>query len=714
MSRKQRKPANGNAQGNASCAPKVNGKKGEVWVIADPRSARFGDVFEDAVALADGVQRGSSCLVTTVEGVLLLERAASHADFMESYRARAESNGFTRHVQEKPQVLAHKLGLSRQWQRLSQLGQVDMVALRPDLVKRRIFYGFALFAVYIYLIVVHYYSDRPPSIAVLFVFTVTYPILLWVFAQFMRRRVRPVQQYVFELLFALDVYQLVSSLMIFVALLREAFALDLLFPPWGNPVSRSSPHLRWLLWLHYHNRILELLDTVIRMSQKKFKAYGALHVYIRLVLLWGWLFTCRVGGGDAYFLTLVDAAVTAVRFFVFTLSLLRWNWNLHVDFGLNAPKIAIFRKEHLHHLQIMEFALLALHGLYCAYWNTIPLWLATFEVVVMINGISIFTDFYFSQETSCARVQNEDTRLTFSFDSSCWLFIYHFGVARWLQDNVNVTVEDFAFSGSSGGALVAATLACEIDAQRVKDLAVEGFPKCSRNPLYMFRHGEHVIDTLLRDTQYHRRCSGHLRVLLTKVSATPPLLGAEVASTFSSWQDLFSCLRASMHVPMAAGVLPYPIPGRGWFFDGLVWAALFVPWRAFADDDVVVRVSACSFPNAQIGPRVPLPPWWLIFPPSSNALHGLYWMGYRDAREYFLEDANHTTCYCQRRNHERVTSKQIQELRKHLRADSKDIFDKDADRLLSDLQASIAWHWRAGFLTFMTGSIAAVVFMLVY
>mmetsp|Transcript_54769 Transcript_54769/g.102666 ORF Transcript_54769/g.102666 Transcript_54769/m.102666 type:complete len:714 (-) Transcript_54769:166-2307(-) len=671
----------------------------EVWVVADPRSARFGQVFEDSQALADGVRRGSSCLVTTEEGVILLEHVQSHAEFLESYQARAESAGFVKHLKEKPQVLAQALDFSsRQWQRLSQLGQTDMFALRPDLVKRRIFLGMALFSVYIYSVAFRHYSDRPPSVAFLFIFTLTYPILLWLFAQLMRRRARPVQTYVFELLLVLDVYQLVSSVVIFLAILHEALNLHLLVPPWGNPASRSSPYMRKLLWLHYHNRMIELLDTVIRMSQKKFKAYGALHVYIRLVLLWGWLFNCRVGGGDAYFLTLLDAAVTAVRFFVFTLSILRWNWNFHYDFGLNAPKIAIFRKEHLHQLQIVEFAVLAVHGLCCGYWNTMSRWLAVFEVLVMVNGMSIFTDFYFSQEsTSATRKHTEDTRLTFSFDSSCWLFIYHFGVAKWMQDNVNVTVEDFAFSGSSGGALVAATLACPIDAEEVKDLTVKGFAKCKTNPFYMFRLGEEVLDHYLRDTRLHVRCSGHLRVLLTKVAPTPPLLGAEVASTFSSWQDLFSCLRASMHVPFAAGVLPYPIPGRGWFFDGLVWAALFVPWRAFADDDVIVRVSACSFPNAQIGPRVPFPPWWLIFPPSMAALDAMYWMGYRDAQEYFLEDTPHLRCSCERRKNEKAVPRQVQELRKHLRTDPHNRFDEEAARKLADLQASVAWHWKVGF-----------------
>ena len=57
------------------------------------------------------------------------------------------------------------------------------------------------------------------------------------------------------------------------------------------------------------------------------------------------------------------------------------------------------------------------------------------------------------------------SRLTFSFDSSGWLYVYHLGVAHYLQRHVlpHLEAERVAFSGSSGGALVAAALAGGID-----------------------------------------------------------------------------------------------------------------------------------------------------------------------------------------------------------------------------------------------------------
>lgn len=56
-------------------------------------------------------------------------------------------------------------------------------------------------------------------------------------------------------------------------------------------------------------------------------------------------------------------------------------------------------------------------------------------------------------------------RLTFSFDSSGWLYMYHLGVAQYLQRHLlpYLSPDDVAFSGSSGGALVAASLCTEVN-----------------------------------------------------------------------------------------------------------------------------------------------------------------------------------------------------------------------------------------------------------
>lgn len=61
--------------------------------------------------------------------------------------------------------------------------------------------------------------------------------------------------------------------------------------------------------------------------------------------------------------------------------------------------------------------------------------------------------------------KDERHKLTFSFDSGGWLYLYHLGVAQYLQRHLlpHLSPDDVAFSGSSGGALVAVALCTDVD-----------------------------------------------------------------------------------------------------------------------------------------------------------------------------------------------------------------------------------------------------------
>ncbi|CAE8592048.1 unnamed protein product, partial [Polarella glacialis] len=234
-------------------------------------------------------------------------------------------------------------------------------------------------------------------------------------------------------------------------------------------------------------------------------------------------------------------------------------------------------------------------------------------------------------------------RVTFSFDSCGWLMVYHFGVAHWLQQHMlaGVTPENagtsaypkgIAFSGSSGGALIAAVLGAGTHIPDVFQFFLEQHAECLENPCRMFP----AVDRALRKFQYpgaHKFLSGRVRVLLTRVSPKPPFVMGEVVDTFASNEIGITTLCASCHVPLMAGILPYKIEDR-YYYDGMAWPSSFlVPWRA-ARGDLVIRISAMGAPLSDI--RVSAAPlWWGLLPPSISLLRGLFWMGYRDAAVYF-------------------------------------------------------------------------------
>ena len=121
---------------------------------------------------------------------------------------------------------------------------------------------------------------------------------------------------------------------------------------------------------------------------------------------------------------------------------------------------------------------------------------------------------------------------------------------------------------------MAGTLASGIDAHDLAHWVItHAFPVASRKPWKLLGQCEKALDTFLPKNA-HLTSSDVLRILLTKVSRSPPFLMGEVVSSFSSWSEIFSCLRASCHIPLVGGMLPYPVPGHGWYQD-TVLACLF-------------------------------------------------------------------------------------------------------------------------------------------
>jgi len=221
--------------------------------------------------------------------------------------------------------------------------------------------------------------------------------------------------------------------------------------------------------------------------------------------------------------------------------------------------------------------------------------------------------------------------------------VYHFGVAMWMQKHImpGITPENagsheypagVGFSGSSGGALIASVLAAGQDVRAVFEFFLEQHAQCRRNPLEMFP----AVERALRKFEYpgaYKNLCGRVRVLLTRVSKQPPFVTGEIVDQFPDNETARQTLRASCHVPFAAGVRPYQI-GNRCYYDGMAWpSCILVPWRG-ACSDRVIRISALSQPLSDIRLSV-APIWWMMLPPRISILRGLFWCGYQDASLWF-------------------------------------------------------------------------------
>lgn len=476
------------------------------------------------------------------------------------------------------------------------------------------------------------------SFAILFLVSIGYLSMLHCSARLMEARL-PIQSSIFEMLVVYNMTQMLFNAFVSSQLLREAWAQGFK-RPWGNvfTYTKESHRLGYFIWLHYHGCQLELLDTLFIVIRKKFQKITFLHVWLRLLNMWGWFFACRYAcGGDTYFPASVNAATRAVVYAFYS-------WSLLTDLG-----VPLVQKAHITELQMFQFAICACHALFCMYnfWNMqIPRIVLVIYFMVMLNGLMLYTDFHYQVEgKSEAKVQTV-RKVSIAFDSSGWMYCYHFGVAAWLREHMmpeDLTTEaatttafpaSLTFSGSSGGALVATALGTGLRPREIFEMVVKKQPECKYNPFRMLPAAEEVLQKALPETS-HESLSGRVRILLTRVSLKYPFFTAEVVNKFSSKESVFHALRASCHVPILGGFGPYRYDGHA-YFDGMFWPQVLVPWKG-TDSDLVIRVAAL-LRNLSSDIKAPsVPTWWSVFPPEEDVLRGLYWQGYSDAARWFTQ-----------------------------------------------------------------------------
>lgn len=148
------------------------------------------------------------------------------------------------------------------------------------------------------------------------------------------------------------------------------------------PADRTANgfNLGFIIWVHYNNKMVEMLDTVFMVLRKKDRQVSFLHVYHHVLILWAWYAVCRYGGGGAaYFGGLCNSAIHVCMYGYYLLRLL----------NIPCPW-----KSHLTKAQLTQFCICMVHSFYNLYVGTYARWLAMLQLFVMVNMLVLFMDFY--------------------------------------------------------------------------------------------------------------------------------------------------------------------------------------------------------------------------------------------------------------------------------------------------------------------------------
>lgn len=172
-------------------------------------------------------------------------------------------------------------------------------------------------------------------------------------------------------------WQIIFNLVSVLIIVHEVWKNNLnLF---GNR-DHDHPTLNMVIWGHYLNKYVELLDTAFIVLRKKETQLSFLHVYHHTLLIWSWFLNFYIGGCiDGFFGAAVNSAVHVAMYSYYTLSSL----------GYACPW-----KRHLTKVQLGQFVACAIHAIQQARLGVCHPVLVAAELWVMTSLFGLFTHFY--------------------------------------------------------------------------------------------------------------------------------------------------------------------------------------------------------------------------------------------------------------------------------------------------------------------------------
>jgi elongation of very long chain fatty acids protein 4 len=183
-------------------------------------------------------------------------------------------------------------------------------------------------------------------------------------------------------IFTYNLYQCLLNIFCVGAMVYEVYSNPVFTGWWGNyPVhDKRGFHISWLIWIHYNNKYVELLDTLWMILRKKNNQISFLHCYHHVLLIWAWFLVCKVEtSGDSYFGATVNSFIHIIMYGYYTLALLNFScpW-----------------KKWITTCQMIQFCVCFSHSCYVVYTGNAPVILPLAQAFVMVNMLVLFGRFY--------------------------------------------------------------------------------------------------------------------------------------------------------------------------------------------------------------------------------------------------------------------------------------------------------------------------------
>lgn len=285
--------------------------------------------------------------------------------------------------------------------------------------------------------------------------------------------------------------------------------------------------------------------------------------------------------------------------------------------------------------------------------------------------------------------------LVFMFGGAGWLYPFHFGVAKYLQDTLNLTDENIKFIGTSAGGAVASALACNLNILEIYETCqrfigtmsgigtlMDYISNIVKLLFYSFHHSTlyqllvTCFQSVASSNTYFTHIQNRLLLNVTIPIKHSKLCMSSFIKDFPTFEHFLQALCATCYVPIIGGFKwwPYPIKDHsvvsisntstslttcvpmidGWFSDEFSDVISQVPeFLNHQPNQHIICYIRCSTPINEIPSVKYIKEPWMIEPeimiknihfikPSHRHFQALlYTLGYLQAQLFIYQMVKH-------------------------------------------------------------------------
>lgn len=218
--------------------------------------------------------------------------------------------------------------------------------------------------------------------------------------------------------------------------------------------------------------------------------------------------------------------------------------------------------------------------------------------------------------------------ISVQFSGAGWLFPFYFGVGKHLQQRVDFSSPNVKVGGVSAGSVIAVMLLMGVDFERVLKEILLNYSTLKNNPFLIKSCLKQILDKhVIEDVS---RLNKRLTIGVCFWDFIRCLWKADTINTFENRSHCMDAIRASCHIPLVSGLLPYYVKGTGYYDGELNESTMF----SGNEHHKVIEVGLRIKPGT-INPGIHLPEIWKYYPLEPFALKALAQLGYLKSKEYF-------------------------------------------------------------------------------